>query len=266
VFPGPLAGNGGPCGSTRCRARERLWAISVRCSSVGPCLGQCPAVTLRPIASPTARNSSIGSNSDGLSGVEGKTAHVRPLTPRAGSSSSPWPEPDRVLRPAASRGPARRCRPIAPRPCDDQPPTPVFASTPGRPPASAGHAARSRLPESPPAAAAAQQTGGDRLGSSPTGTGPSTGIASGSRFRASSVARPMPNPSTCRGDPAPSASTAAQTSPAARRKAGPPRPPFPRCQHSCVAGSFTLPLTRHALPSSQKGRPTARTARTSRPG
>jgi hypothetical protein len=128
VFPGPLAGNGGPCGSTRCRARERLWAISVRCSSVGPCLGQCPAVTLRPIASPTARNSSIGSNSDGLSGVEGKTAHVRPLTPRAGSSSSPWPEPDRVLRPAASRGPARRCRPIAPRPCDDQPPTPVFAS------------------------------------------------------------------------------------------------------------------------------------------
>jgi hypothetical protein len=52
-----------------------LSAICVSRSSVGPCPGQCPAVTLRPIASPAARSRSIGSNPDGLSGAEGKTAH-----------------------------------------------------------------------------------------------------------------------------------------------------------------------------------------------
>jgi hypothetical protein len=46
-----------------------------------PLPGQCPAVTLRPIASPTARNRSIGSNSDGLSGAEGKTAHSSAADP-----------------------------------------------------------------------------------------------------------------------------------------------------------------------------------------
>jgi len=51
-----------------------LSAIWVSRSSVGPCPGQWPAVTLRPIASPTARNRSIASNPDGPSGAEGKTA------------------------------------------------------------------------------------------------------------------------------------------------------------------------------------------------
>ena len=44
-------------------------------------LGQCPAVTLRSIASPTARNRSIGSNPDGLCGAEGKTAHSSAADP-----------------------------------------------------------------------------------------------------------------------------------------------------------------------------------------
>ena len=65
----------------QCRARERLSAIWVRCSSVGPCPGQCPAVTLRLIASPIGRNRSIGSNSDGLSGAEGNTAHSSAADP-----------------------------------------------------------------------------------------------------------------------------------------------------------------------------------------
>jgi hypothetical protein len=54
--------------------------------------------------------------------------------------------------------------------------------------------------------------------SSPTGAGPSIGMASGSRFRASSAARSMPNPRIYRGDPGQSASTTAHTSSAARRK------------------------------------------------
>ena len=72
---------GWPWRSIRCRARERLSAICVSRSSVGPCPGQCPTLTLRPIASPTARNRSIGSNPDGLSGAEGKTAHSSPADP-----------------------------------------------------------------------------------------------------------------------------------------------------------------------------------------
>jgi hypothetical protein len=143
---------------------------------------------------------------------------VRPLTRRAGSCSSPWPARDRVLRRGASRGPARRCRRVAPRPCDDLPPTQVFASH-------TRSATCARRPYSPVPARGVvtrrRSCSADRrrpVGSSPTGTGPSTGIASGSRFRASSAARSMPNPSTCRGDPASSESTAAQTSSAARRK------------------------------------------------
>jgi hypothetical protein len=38
-------------------------------------------VTLRPIASPTARNRSIGSNTDGLSDADGKTAHSSTADP-----------------------------------------------------------------------------------------------------------------------------------------------------------------------------------------
>jgi hypothetical protein len=53
--------------------------------------------------------------------------------------------------------------------------------------------------------------------SCPACTGPSTAMASGRRFRAASAARSMPNASTCRGEPAPSASIAAQSSSAARR-------------------------------------------------
>jgi hypothetical protein len=54
----------------------------LRQSFVGRSLpGQCPAVTLRPIASPTARNRFIESNPDGSSGAQGKTAHSSPADP-----------------------------------------------------------------------------------------------------------------------------------------------------------------------------------------
>ena len=70
-----------PDRSTRCWAWDRLSAIWVRCSSVGPCPGQCPAVTLRLIASPIARSRSIGSDQDGLFGAEGNTAHSSTADP-----------------------------------------------------------------------------------------------------------------------------------------------------------------------------------------
>jgi hypothetical protein len=89
-------------------------------------------------------------------------------------------------------------------------------------------------------------------GSSPTGTGPSTGTASGSRFRASSAARSMPTRALDavtrhrRRRPPPKR--------AQRRdaKAGPPEPSSPRCQHPYVADSFTLPLPRHACHPARK--------------
>ena len=43
--------------------------------------GQCPAVTLRLIASPIAHSRSIGSDQDGLFGAEGNTAHSSTADP-----------------------------------------------------------------------------------------------------------------------------------------------------------------------------------------
>jgi hypothetical protein len=60
---------------------RRRWVLAVVLGLVGSCPGQCPTVTLRPIASPTARNHSIGSNPDGLSGAKGKTAHSSAADP-----------------------------------------------------------------------------------------------------------------------------------------------------------------------------------------
>jgi hypothetical protein len=91
-------------------------------------------------------------------------------------------------------------------------------------------------------------------GSSTTGTGPSTEIASGTRFRTSSAARSMPNPSTCRGDPAPSASTPAQTSSAARRKSRTTPASVSAVSASIRCRLITLPLpTRNAI--EPEGRP-----------
>ena len=67
--------------STRVAASERLLAICVRRSSVGPCPGQCPAATLLPIASATARNRPIGSGADGLPCAEGRTVHSSAADP-----------------------------------------------------------------------------------------------------------------------------------------------------------------------------------------
>jgi hypothetical protein len=60
---------------------------------------------------------------DALHGVS-----IRPEMPRTGSFLNPVRGVLRRLRGGASPGPACRCRRVAPRPCDDQPPTRVFAS------------------------------------------------------------------------------------------------------------------------------------------
>ena len=186
---------------------------------------------------------------------------VRPLTRRAGSSSSPSPARDRVLRPEASRGPARRCRPAAPRPCDVSRRHRCSPPTPGRPPAPAGYAARSRLPGWSCAAAAAQQTVKDR----PVHPRPAPAL---NRHR---VRQQVPRLIRGQVDAQPQHLSRLTRHPRRRRpprpaqrrdaKAGPPRPASPRCQHPYVAGSCTLPLPRHALPSSQKPHAMARTAR-----
>jgi hypothetical protein len=238
-----------------------LSAICVGRSSVGPCPGQCPAVTLRPIASPAARSRSIGSNPDGLSGAEGKTPTVRLVTRRAGSSSSPWPTRDRVARRGASRGPARRSRLVAPLPCDDQPPTRRSPPTRGRPPASTGHPARSRLPAWSRAAAAAQQTVGDR----PVRPRAAPARRPASRPEAGSAPRPRPGQCPTR------AVVEATRHP---RRQQPPRPaqrpdakpdrPGQRLRgvsiHTLPAHSLSC-CPRHAPPSSQKRRQTARATR-----
>src|SRR5215212_8462516 len=62
-------------------ASERLLAICVRRSSVGPCPGQCPAATLPPIPAASARNRPIGSRADGLPCAEGRIAHSSAADP-----------------------------------------------------------------------------------------------------------------------------------------------------------------------------------------
>jgi hypothetical protein len=151
------------------------------CLIAGPRPGQYPAARLRPTALPIAAKIVIGSPPAETVGSAGMTVHSSAADGISCGQPRTIPSAGQRTCRAAPRAPNRRCCRGAQRPCGPHAPTPVFASHTR----SATMARRSSRASGAAIGARRRSSSSADLsrpaGSSPTGTGPSMAVPSGTR-------------------------------------------------------------------------------------